>query len=112
MTKEAEHWFAALDARDQQRVGDSIEALMLRGPALGRPHADSVKGSRHRNMKELRSVGGHLRALFVFDPRRSAIILLGGDKAGNWTGWYRQSIARADALYDEYLRDLEEKGLI
>jgi hypothetical protein len=111
-TNEAEGWFLTLDAGDRGRVVAAIKLLELKGPALGRPLADSVKGSRHHNMKELRPRGGHLRALFVFDPRRAAIILLGGDKAGNWNGWYRYNIPRADALYDEYLRELERKGLI
>ncbi len=111
-TKEAEDWFSELGDDDQLSVGQAIEALAVNGPVLGRPLADSVKGSRHHNMKELRPRGGHLRALFVFDPRRAAIILLGGDKTGNWIGWYRHSIPRADALYDEYLRELERKGLI
>jgi hypothetical protein len=58
------------------------------GPNLGRPAVDSIKSSRHHNMKELRSVGGNLRALFCFDPRRTAIVLLGGDKSNDWVGWY------------------------
>jgi len=53
---------------------------------------------------------GHLRALFAFDPRRRAIILLGGDKSGDWTGWYERNVPRADALYDEYLDTIDEEG--
>lgn len=63
-------------------------------------------------MKELRSVGGHLRALFCFDPRRTAIVLLGGDKTNDWTGWYRRNIPIADARYDTYLEELKRGGLI
>ena len=59
-------------------------------------------------MKELRSFGGNLRALFAFDPERRAIVLVGGDKAGDWAGWYERNIPIADDLYDEYLR---EEGL-
>lgn len=59
-------------------------------------------------MKELRSVGGNLRALFAFDPRHQAIILLGGDKT-DWRGWYEQNIPRADDLYDDYLDYLKEQ---
>jgi hypothetical protein len=58
------------------------------------------------NMKELRSVGGHIRALFAFDPRRRAIVLLGGDKTNDWKGWYERNIPRADKLYDKHLRSL------
>jgi len=63
-------------------------------------------------MKELRSFGGHLRALFVFDPRRAAIVLLGGDKCGDWSGWYERNVSRADDLYDDYLIELRKEGLI
>lgn len=69
---------------------------------------DSIKGSRHSNMKELRSFGGHLRALFAFDPKRQAIVLLGGDKTGDWTGWYERNIPLADDLYDDYLAFLRD----
>lgn len=61
-------------------------------------------------MKELRSFGGHLRALFAFDPKRRAIVLLGGDKRHNWTGWYERNIPIADDLFDRQLRDLNEEG--
>ncbi|WP_445148580.1 type II toxin-antitoxin system RelE/ParE family toxin [Baekduia sp. Peel2402] len=70
----------------------------------------TVRSSRHHNMKELRAVGSHLRALYAFDPHRRAIILLGGDKSGDWTGWYERNVPRADALYDEYLRTIDEEG--
>ena len=63
-------------------------------------------------MKELRSVGGNLRALFFFDPRRAAIVLLGGDKTNDWGGWYERNIPLADDLYDEYLDDIRKEGLI
>lgn len=61
-------------------------------------------------MKELRSFGGHLRALFAFDPLRQALVLLGGNKAGNWSGWYDQNIPTADDLYDDYLRYLAQQN--
>lgn len=64
-------------------------------------------------MKELRAAkGGALRVLFSFDPRRQAILLLGGDKAGEWNDWYERAVPLADDLYDEYLRELGEEGLI
>jgi hypothetical protein len=50
-------------------------------------------------MKELRSIGGNIRVLFVFDPNREAVLLIGGDKTGHWQRWYRENIPRADALY-------------
>jgi hypothetical protein len=105
-TREAEQWYMRLGADDAARIAAAFDQLEQRGPVLGRPFVDSIKGSRHRNMKELRSVGGHLRALFAFDPRRRAIVLLGGDKANDWKGWYVRNIPRADKLYDKRLKTL------
>jgi hypothetical protein len=77
------------------------------------PHADTVKGSRHAQMKELRTQchGRPLRTFFAFDPRRAAILLLGGDKTGD-TRFYERMIPLADRLYDEYLAELRREGLI
>jgi hypothetical protein len=100
----------SLGDRDASRVAAAFDELERRGPGLGRPFVDSVKGSRHHNMKELRSVGGHLRALFAFDPRRRAVVLLGGDKSGDWEGWYRRNIPVADKIYDRHLRSRGEEG--
>ena len=63
-------------------------------------------------MKELRPRGGNLRILFVFDPRRIAILLLGGDKIGRWQAWYEEAIPIADRLYDEYLAELRREELL
>lgn len=84
---------------------------MLRqiGPALWRPLVATVKGSKHKNMKELRppsSGSTEVRVLFAFDPLPSAILLLGGDKSGEWRKWYATNIPTADALYDEHLSKL------
>jgi hypothetical protein len=105
-TPEAAAWREGLSRRDARRIDASLSALIEHGPALGRPHVDSVRGSRHHNMKELRSRGGHLRVLFAFDPGRRAVLLVGGDKSRDWRGWYRQSIRVADKLYDNHLRQL------
>jgi hypothetical protein len=90
-----------------------VKLLQQLGPLLGRPHADTVKGSRHSNMKELRTQhrGRPLRTLFAFDPRRSAILLIGGDKTGD-DRFYDRMIPLADRLYDEHLHELRRKGLI
>lgn len=109
MTPDAERWYLGLGARDAERVAAALDQLERRGPELGRPFVDSIKGSRHHNMKELRSVGGHLRALVAFDPRRRAVVLLGGDKTNDWKGWYRRNIRVADRLYDRHLRELGGK---
>lgn len=93
---------------------DAIDRLAEAGPALGRPLADSIAHSTVRNLKELRpgSAGRtEVRILFAFDPWRSAILLTGGDKSGDWQGRYRRAIPEAERLYAEYLkeREAEEK---
>ncbi len=103
-TDPAEKWILGLSDADYEAMMAVIELLEEHGPVLGRPAVDRIEGSRHHNMKELRSFGGHLRALFAFDPKRRAIVLVGGDKAGDWTGWYERNVPLADRLYDEYLR--------
>ena len=81
-----------------------IEALKASGPELGRPTVDTIMGSRHSNMKELRA--GTIRILFAFDPRRTAVLLLGGDERGR-KQWYRKAIPLADTLHDEYPATLD-----
>jgi hypothetical protein len=63
-------------------------------------------------MKELRPRGGHMRVLFAFDPRRMAILLIGGDKSNKWGSWYAEAIPTADELYDEHLQELRDEGAI
>lgn len=104
-------WLASLDDDSRAQVVAAIELLEDRGPQLGRPIVDTVSASKHRNMKELRpgSAGrSELRILFAFDPERSAIMLIAGDKSGNWKHWYTRSIPRADDLFDDHLRRLKK----
>ena len=110
LTEQAEAWYMRLTDEDADRIAASLDELGRRGPTVGRPFVDSIKGSRHHNMKELRSVGGHLRALFAFDPRRRAVVLVAGDKTGDWRGWYARNIPLADKLYDRHLRSLGKEG--
>jgi hypothetical protein len=100
-------WFARLDGKEQAAVVAAVQILRERGPGLGRPLVDTIKGSRHANMKELRPRGGHLRVLFAFDPRRTAILLIGGDKTNRWEAWYREFVPIADRLYDQHLAALD-----
>jgi hypothetical protein len=89
-------------------VVQAVDLLAEAGPTLGRPIVDSIVGSVIANMKELRpgSAGrSEIRVLFAFDPWRSAILLIAGDKAGDWQGWYRKAIPRAEALYEVYLKE-------
>ncbi|MDQ3676004.1 MAG: type II toxin-antitoxin system RelE/ParE family toxin [Actinomycetota bacterium] len=103
-TAYAKQWILGLSDPDYEAIMAAVELLEERGPTLGRPAADRIEGSRHHNMKELRSFGGHLRALFAFDPKRRAIVLVGGDKTGDWSGWYERNIPIADQLYDDHLQ--------
>jgi hypothetical protein len=106
--EEFDGWFNDLTQEQQEAIVMRMDVLKATGPALGRPIVDSIKGSRHRNMKELRvSAKGTIRILFAFDPARQAVMLLGGDKSGQWASWYQHAIPRADDLFDEYLREQE-----
>jgi hypothetical protein len=101
-------WMARLDKESQDQVKAALRILESEGPQLGRPLVESIRGSKHKNMKELRpgSVGrSELRVLFVFDPDRKAIMLIAGDKSGQWQKWYRTSIRKADALDEAHLLD-------
>jgi len=108
-TDEFEAWWDGLTAEEQDRITTGVEKLEQQGPALGRPWVDTIKTSRHPNMKELRPRGGHLRVLFAFDPRRLAILLIGGDKGGRWETWYEQVVPVADQLYDDHLDTLKHE---
>lgn len=102
MSGHAQQWFKGLDPVRAERFAGAMDHLERQGPGLGRPFADSIKNSRHHNMKELRS--GSIRALFAFDPRRHAVVLVAGDKSQDWRGWYQRNIPVADRLFDEHLR--------
>ena len=99
-----------LDAPERVRVVAAFDELRERGPTLGRPYVDSVKGSRYHHMKELRPFGSNIRVLFAFDRRRVAVALVGGDKTNNWKGWYRQNVRVADQSYGQHLRSIGEEG--
>jgi len=111
-TDEFGAWWETLSEAEQRAVIPAVGMLEEEGPALGRPLADTVAGSRHPNMKELRPPHGNLRILFAFDPRRMAILLVGGDKTGRWREFYEEKIPEADRLYDEHLEELREEGEI
>jgi hypothetical protein len=112
-TDEFEKWWSGLKEEDQESVAAVVGLLEARGPELKRPYSDIVHGSRHQNMKELRiqHQGRPIRVLYAFDPRRCAILLLGGDKTGN-ARWYSVFVQKADDLYDEHLETLKREGLI
>jgi hypothetical protein len=102
---EVETWVDSLEQSDTEALLAALRVLRDEGPALGRPLVDSVVGSRHANMKELRpgSTGRtEVRALFAFDRKRRAVLLVGGDKSVDWSGWYRRNIPIADDRFDEH----------
>jgi hypothetical protein len=112
-TDEFGRWWDTLTESQQEAIARSVELLRRSGPSLGRPNVDSVKRSRHSNMKELRTqhAGEPFRTFFAFDPRRAAILLIGGCKTGD-KRFYDRLIPLADDLYDEYLDELRKEGLI
>ena len=108
LTAECEAWYESLTEAEQDSIARAIDLLTVIGPSLSRPQVDTVKGSRFPNMKELRAQhqGRPYRMLFAFDPRRVALILLGGDKTGD-ARWYVKAIPVADALYEEHLKEID-----
>ena len=109
-TDEFERWWNTLSEAEQESIAVSVGLLEILGPNLPRPHSDSVKGSRFKNMKELRTqhAGRPYRTLYAFDPRRTAILLIGGNKSGD-DGWYQKYVPLADKLYEHHLKELEEE---
>ena len=109
-TDEFEEWWDSLSEAMQDAASKSVGLLERFGPFLGFPHSSEIRGSRHGHMRELRiQTGGRpLRVLYAFDPRRNALLLLGGDKTGD-DRWYEVHVPIADRLYDEHLRALEEE---
>lgn len=112
-TDEFGAWWEGLAEEVQESIAHDIGVLEAVGPGLGRPRVDTLKGSRHGHMKELRTrhKGSEYRTIFAFDPRRCVILLIGGDKRGV-KRFYEAIIARADDLYDEHLAELRREGLL
>lgn len=112
-TDEFGSWWESLSEDEQISVAASVGLLEERGPALGFPHSSGINGSKHGHMRELRTQHGGrpFRTLYAFDPRRNAILLIGGDKTGN-NRWYETHVPLADQLYDEHLQQLRKEGLI
>lgn len=104
-------WWATLSEDEQESVDASVHLLEELGPALGFPHTSGITRSRHGHMRELRVQrrGRPLRILYAFDPRRMALLLVGGDKTGD-DRWYESQVRIADRLFDEHLAQLRMKG--
>jgi hypothetical protein len=112
-TDEFSVWYDGLDDNEQASVIAVVDLLEEHGPTLRFPHSSDIQGSRHGHMRELRiqHQGRPYRVLYCFDPRRAAILLLGGDKTGA-NRWYEIHVPKADAIYDQYLEDLKKEGLL
>ncbi|HEY6969339.1 MAG TPA: type II toxin-antitoxin system RelE/ParE family toxin [Candidatus Angelobacter sp.] len=114
-TNELELWWHGLSEDEQIELDAKVRLLEKYGPVLPRPHSDVIVTSKHANMKELRGrvVAGRrrveLRVLYAFDPRRTAILLIGGDKTGN-TKWYEPYVPIADQLFDDHLEQIEQES--
>lgn len=112
-TDQFSEWWDGLTARQQDDLGVVVRLLEVHGPNLSFPYSSTLNGSRHGRMRELRAQSGGkpLRTLYAFDPRRMAILLIGGDKTGD-DDFYQRYIPIADNLYDQHLADLRREGLI
>ena len=111
-TDEFKEWWQEVAEDEQENLTAGVELLMERGPHLGYPYSSAVNGSRHGHMRELRvqSRGRPLRVFYAFDPLRSAILLIGGDKTGD-AQFYERYLPIADRLYDEHIAELRKEGL-
>lgn len=105
--------FRALQVEVQDAILAVSRLLQHFGPHLGRPRVDTLNGSRHANMKELRlgAADGHWRVAFAFDPRRTAVLLVAADKAGvSSKSFYRALIRKADQRFERHLARLAMEG--
>jgi hypothetical protein len=104
-TADFEAWFLDLDDLDSRAVARVVGLLESRGPRLGFPHSSAIRGSRYA-FRELRiqSRGHPLRVIYAFDPHRQAVLLMGGDKAGD-DRFYQWIVPKAEVLWEEYLRE-------
>jgi hypothetical protein len=112
-TDEFFRWWETLLGRQQDDVSRVVRLLEVKGPNLPFPYSSAIAQSRHGHMRELRvqSQGVPIRVLYAFDPRRSAILLIGGNKGGD-DRFYEHIVPLADRLYDVYLEELRREGLI
>lgn len=110
-TDEFGAWWDSLDEKEQASISSSVDLLGVLGPGLRFPHSSGNIGSSHGNLRELRiqHAGRPYRVLYTFDPRRCALLLIGGDKTGQ-NRWYDEHVPLAEKLYDEHLETLLKEG--
>ena len=111
VTDEFKAWWSGLTEAERISVERAVLLLEDRGPHLPFPYSSRINGSRHSAMRELRVQhhGQPYRVLYIFDPRRVALLLLGGDKTGDGR-WYEKNVPLADRIYDNYLAGMEEEN--
>ena len=107
-TREYARWYRGLSAQEQDAVIDALLHLKAEGPSLRRPLSGQIASSAHSTMKELIPPRAHIRILYAFDPTRTAILLVGGDKTGSWDGWYKTNVPVADAIYQRRLDEIRQ----
>jgi hypothetical protein len=112
-TDQFETWWSSLNLPEQESVATVVSLLQDFGPHLPYPYCSAIQASRYGHMRELRIQhrGRPLRILYAFDPRRVAILLIGGNKTGK-EGWYETFVPIADKIYDQHLAELRKEGLI
>ncbi|MES2904646.1 MAG: type II toxin-antitoxin system RelE/ParE family toxin [Pseudomonadota bacterium] len=112
-TDEFGSWWDGLDDGQRAKIAATVELLEERGPSLPHPFSSGIAASCHNHMRELRiqAGGDPYRVFYAFDPRRMAILLIGGNKAGD-DRFYETQVPIADKLYDEHLNELAKEGLI
>jgi hypothetical protein len=110
-TDEFGSWWDGLSAGEQESVRAYVKLLAEFGVALKHPYCSGIAGSKQPHMRELRvqHQGRPYRVLYAFDPRRAALLLIGGDKTGN-DRWYEVFVPIADRLYDEHVKQLRDEG--
>jgi len=111
VTDEFEQWWDKLDEGEREDVRSVVGLLEEKGPTLPFPHSSGVVSSKHARMRELRiqHEGRPYRVLYAFDPRRTAILLIGGDQTGN-ERWYEENVPIADQLYDQHLQEVKREA--
>ncbi|NES20869.1 MAG: addiction module toxin RelE [Symploca sp. SIO3E6] len=112
-TDEFQEWWNSLTEQQQDDITSVVQLLMEEGAKLPFPYSSGIKGSKHTHLRELRiqSGGNPIRVFYAFDPRRTAILLIGGDKTGD-NQFYQTYVPLADKLYEEYLEELKKEGLL
>jgi hypothetical protein len=107
-TDEFAAWYELLDDGDTEAVSRGVERLEQQGVALGHPYSSAIQGTKHP-LRELRvqSGGRPLRVIYAFDPRRQAVLLIGGDKTGD-DRFYEVYMPKAETIWEQYLREQEE----